>query len=907
MYRLIDFECENFIGIYNGLGRKKLQISFKEYKDKRVFIILGHNAKGKSTLLSILHPFSSTTDKRDKFIRENKEGYKQLIYERQDGDDQIRIRHVYIPNGKDGHRTRSFIHKVVDGKEIDLNPNGNVSSFHIAVEREFGVTEDFMRLSAQNEDMISLVRMTGANRKDHIYNFIPKADDTTVYQKIVGKKYRDVKVFLSSLVDKLGKMEDEIVIKERLEDIEVRTNELVTRRDRGIGKLNKYEAEIKTLDPSEKLTERYRHIRSELKDLNEKQEKLQSKIQRLIGDTDKPASITEVDKELSELVIKRASLREKIVGLSSTLIARRETKSRLYDSIEEKESLVRQLSGSKSKSDLSDLLEEYKDRLVKFDKRIKTLNTSLQADDLIRGIDIISHLRDFMTDIHNASENHNTIEEACIYAFSNKFEAEYAETAKTLETIKEKINGLNTNIASLNGYEYLKDTLDKRPKDCVIDSCSFLQDYHKWIAIEKEIDNLQEKLVDLSKTYKSLLIRMEKLTEIHKLKMKIETMITFYKSNLSLISKLPFNDRYDTVEKLLNRLIERDMLKGVENNFYELIEILQDKKEFDEIRSVKIPLLMNELKGLQDNDGVVNTLKTEISKLEKAYENEVSTIQKEDALLESLEDELELISSRETLVIELKERLNSSEQNKTEIIRLSNEFDSVKGTSERIEELHAKIEERRQKLKVVEAKLRPLTQERDHYKHQEMKIKEYKTEKEILEENLNLLSIIRDALSTNKGIPVSILNMYVDEIRQSANTLLSETFDGQLYLHKFLINEKEFTIPYQHNGEISDDISRASSSERSFISTCLSMAIIEQIISAYGILNLDEVDAAMSNSNKMIYCHILMKQARRIGINQIYIITHSYEFYEAYQDSIAYILFPGHELNEKGKDCIKVY
>jgi len=85
------------------------------------------------------------------------------------------------------------------------------------------------------------------------------------------------------------------------------------------------------------------------------------------------------------------------------------------------------------------------------------------------------------------------------------------------------------------------------------------------------------------------------------------------------------------------------------------------------------------------------------------------------------------------------------------------------------------------------------------------------------------------------------------------------------------------------------------------------MAIVEQVLSNYGVLSLDEVDAGFNYQNKLIYCNILMKQLKRIGINQVFMITHSPEFYESYSHNLCYILFPDHNLNLKNKDHIRIY
>jgi DNA repair exonuclease SbcCD ATPase subunit len=299
---------------------------------------------------------------------------------------------------------------------------------------------------------------------------------------------------------------------------------------------------------------------------------------------------------------------------------------------------------------------------------------------------------------------------------------------------------------------------------------------------------------------------------------------------------------------------------------------------------------------------MVDSIKSDLKKLTEKYESLMEEIKVEDKQLEEMEELFEVLEEKEKVLTDAREMFTKLQEGKDEIIKLSDRFDKIKSDINRINELHEKIDERKQKLKIIEHKLKPLTQERDKYKYQEIKIKEFNMEKEVLEENLKVLSLIKKALSTNKGMAVSLLNMYVDEIRKTANVLLSETFDGTLHLHPFIIDENEFTIPFTHNGETGDDISDASTSERAFISTCLSMALIEQVIASYGILALDEVDGGFSEYNKSVYCNILMKQIKRIGITQVFMITHARQYYENYKDSVCFILFPGHGIDNFDPD-----
>jgi len=897
MYRLKYFEAQNFIGIYNGLGKKKISLDLEKFRDKSVFIILGANARGKSTLLSILHPFSGTTDKRDKFIREGKEGYKLLIYEDiYDESRQIKIKHVYIPNKSGSHSTKSYIFKIEHGVEKDLNPNGNVSSFLTVIDQEFGIDEDFLRISTQNEDMVGLVKMTGANRKNHIYKFIPKADDTTIYQKIIDKKYRDVKSLLTSITDKLGKMDDEVTVKEKLAEIESFTNELVEKRDKTIGKINKYQAELDSIDPNGKLESEYKEIKSNLKELEKLQEKILSKLQD-IRDTFNIESLSECDKKLNEVKSLKNEIWGKLVDFRSRLNSKKYMKSTLYDQISEKETFLNQISGEYSKSDLVQLLKEYEEVIENFDSRTKKLNSSLTAEDLKQGINIIENLREFMLDIYNNCDSPLVLKEAINYIFTNKLEEKYLETKEKHDRIKQKVDSLTSNITKLSAYEYLKESVSKRPKDCTIDTCEFLLDYHKWIQIDAKIKQFEKELGEIDSEYKDLVDKVERYAEIITVKSKIENLINIYRSNYYLISKLPFNDSFSTEEKILKILEKYKSIEPVENNYYDLIEILQDKAEYNEIKNIKIPKIKMEIEKFDSNKNMIDTIKSDLKKLNEKYEELMNEIKEDDKQLEELEEMYESLENKEEELTNARELFVKLQEGKDQIIKLSDRFDVIKNNIERIEELNGKLEEKKQKLKIIESKLKPLTAERDKYKYQEIKIKEFNMEKEKLEENLKILSLIKKALSTNKGIAVSLLNMYVDDIRRTANVLLSETFDGTLHLHPFIINEEEFTIPFSHNGEIGKDISDASTSERAFISTCLSMALIEQVIASYGILALDEVDAGFSEYNKSVYCNILMKQIKRIGITQVFMITHARQYYENYKDSVCFILFPEHGID----------
>ena len=77
-------------------------------------------------------------------------------------------------------------------------------------------------------------------------------------------------------------------------------------------------------------------------------------------------------------------------------------------------------------------------------------------------------------------------------------------------------------------------------------------------------------------------------------------------------------------------------------------------------------------------------------------------------------------------------------------------------------------------------------------------------------------------------------------------------------------------------------------------------------MSVYTICILDGIEGGFSDINKHKFIDILGSQIKRVGISQIFMITHNYNFYEGFD--LGYIMFPGSSLTKyKESDVIKVY
>lgn len=906
--KITKIYLKNFIGIYNGLGKKELTIELDKLLDKDIIIILGENGTGKSTLSSVLHPLPGTTDKRNKFIREGKEGVKIVEYERSDGV-TYKCKVVYSPS-KTGHNSKGFIIKTNSvGDDVELNPNGNISSYKEILFEELGVSDAILKLANQNDVCKGHVDMTSTERKINMSSFLPE-DIYSHYYAVVDKIYKEMKTRINVLVEALGKMNDEEVLKIELEKVTNQINELVEKRDKTIGKIKEFETRIDIIEKDEDLEKKENKLRKEIKGFDKELEKIRNTmadiyheyLSAILEPDDNSKKITKLIEEFKKQINNDQMTISILANTIDSLKTRRNT---LLEDIETKKNILKDVSSNKSLNELKDLLNDYKKEFKKLDSLLSKLNTSLSKDDFMVGYEIISNIR---SNIDNIRENDFDIVKKAVSSWDkrDKINSELNELYEKRDKLRNAKNLITSQISSLNENSNLKDVLDKRPSNCSIDDCPFIQNAQKWTLIEEKINEFSQKLDEID----------NKLNKINEEILSIESMVVVFnlmnngwnyiKSNLLIINKLPYHEKYNSIDEYMKCIMSPNRLDDVDN-FDEFIEILEYRERHRDLEYKKIPSIETEIKILETQGKLIGNTKYELEKLNLEYDKIIADIDVTNDDLNQLSDQLEF---RENLVKYL-EKFYEKKINYDELYKnmetSCNDLKKLEESLDEIQKYKDKLKEKKSKLKEIDNELNPLTRKRELYKTEQLKILDHRQELASIEEDMYKCEIVRDALSIKgDGIPVDALEYFMDTVRQNANTLLSSTFDGSLYLEEFEINSKDFIIPYKKNGDRGMDVSFASSSERSFISLCLTLAIIEEIVSTYGIIILDEIDRGFSDNNKYKFINILGTQIRRVGISQTFMITHNREYYDGY--NLGYILFPGHSLtNVKDKDCIKVY
>lgn len=906
--KITKIVLKNFIGIRNGLGKTELNLDISKLGDKNIICILGDNGTGKSTLSSVLHPLPGTTDKRNKFIIEDKEGLKKIYYDRSDGC-KYECKLVYSPS-KTGHTTKGFIKKISkDGESVELNPNGNISSYKDIIFDELGVSDAILKLANQNDVCKGHVDMTSTERKVNMSTFLPE-DIYSHHFAVVDKIYKEMKTRINVLVDAIGKMHDDETIKTNLEKITNDINTLVAKRDKCVGKIKEFETRIDIITKDNVLSRENELIR-DIKSDNKSIEKLAEKIKSLYTSSgisayiDPDLPLSKIPKKIDDVKKIKQDKEITLSIITNTITELKNTRNSISDDIDSRELILKDIMTDLSLGELTKILDEYTERFKYLDSVISKLDTNIRKEDFMIGYDIVSNIR---SSIETICDHSNYAVEDLITndpTFSTGRSKLEELQLKRSDLIHDKEELLQS-ISDLNKNAELKEILNKRPAACKIDDCPFIKNAQRWVLIEKEIIKYNDSVSKIDSELNSVSKEIEFLAEQAEIYSEISQLWKYIETNLPTINKLPYSDKYSTYEALIKSIKKRGSNLSDCDNFDKFIEILEYQDEYNELKYRKIPNIENEIKILKTQGKIITTSKEELKSLKERF----SDIEKQIDSNIIKQSEFKSSISELELIIESMDKFYDKKSEYGEVYDdMILKVDELKSIKSKIDELHTyeeKLKEKKQRLKDIDIALNPLTRERELYKMEQLKIADHKQELAAIEQDMFKCEIVRSSLSIkDDGIPVGALEYFMDAVRTNANALLSGAFNGSLYLEEFIINSKDFIIPYKKNGDSGMDVSFASSSERSFISLCLTLAIMEEIVSSYGIAILDEIDRGFSDSNKYKFIEILGSQIKRVGITQVFMVTHNSSFYEGY--NIGYILFPGSTITKiDDDDCIRV-
>lgn len=868
---------KNYIGIYNGLGREEITIDFSKSKHK-IILIKGDNGSGKTTIDNAASPLP---DDNSSFIPE-KPAEKELII----SNNNIRYHILFIHDvkaDKSRDTTKAYIDKIfMDGREVSLNPNGNVTSFKDVIYNEFNLDPNFIALSKIGGDNRGLADKSPAERKKFVTSIIETLEVYNNIHKTLSKRSSIFKSMINNITTKLDSIGDENKVKSVLSSLESRINGLVETKNKYIEQIASNKSMIQLIDPNSTIQDTYEKIYQSIKESNDEKENIILKINNEIRKT-KISNISEenIMDLYNQVTDKINTISTDIQIIESTitnlLVLRENDNSNLQTKIEK-------LNSIKNKEDFDNLeksLNDCKANIAKYEGLFSEYNIknafNITKDEYITGLNILRDIKNSI-DVLKSHSYFEIIQDSINSILENR------DLLSELSVIEDAINGLNENIQNDN-IEYtsyanlysIASRLDQRPDDCKIDSCPFIKDainannqspYTHMIELKASID-------DNNIILENMINKKEKLINIIEAVNNIKIIFRSIDNYSSILNKLPNGDIFTNKHLLLKRIQNNDSFEDIED----LYKFIEYSNIFDLYKDEKNKLIQLNAKYsiYESKNSIIDEIMKDIDSINKNLNKIIKNIDDNQSLLKDNKVQLSKFKDLEmqlNAIISLYNQKGKIEKNIEELgiqfSNIRNDMSKIKGNIDNVNRLMELINN-------INSELNPIMEDRDQIKHNLILLNDYKVELDEYTKKYDKVETIKYYSSPSTGIQTVFMDLYMNKIISLANELLSYLFNGKFVLERFIINEKEFKIPCKGDGLRNDDISSMSTSEICLISMVLSFAILIQSSTKYNILRLDEIDGGLSTSNRIQFLYVLDKLIEMLNVEQCIIISHNSE------------------------------
>lgn len=827
--RITYLKLENVAGLYVGTGRKVIEIDFVGSQNT-IVSIQGNNGAGKSVLISALTPFAYTTslDERStlNFILNGKSGYKEIHYDTNEG--LVVIKHYYTPS-KSGetHSVKSYF--MLNGEE--LNENGNVTSFNALVEAHLGITQEMMRLIRLGTNVNSFVTLNPAKRKEYIGKLIDEIDMYLKIYKAVGEDIRVAKAMLAANITAIYNchITDVEVEEAKLKQYEKDAKRDEKERDVLISKISKLESMMQENDIDD-LRKKFQEASGALRELDKLHDEIHD------------AHLDGISVE--KLIAKRTDLSNKRIDVQSKINSYRISVDQALKTIERLEVAVKKVVSNNDMSGLMNAISAVRNAINSTSSVVREFHPGDVTSDQV--YQLIAKLQSF-----------NQIAQT-IYSFGKKPIEIYLRLKKEKRSVdtflkeqqKKIVNQINTDdLRILLNTMFDTDVIITPNCDTEYEGCPYYRFAETITAIH---DQLQEETLD-----------GETLRYIQAISRNIDMML----NDLDIMRgiQIPAGLKEGLKE---DHILDRMAIKLPFFDTTNLNEYLSLLREYEIYRQNCARLEQYEQQlTLYKQSGV--DLQMEQIKEQRVtiefYQKNVATLEGE---IKNIVDQLATIDRQIALVSRYQEQLKTKKILESSMASTSKLLQPLESAADELKDL-------RWSWKQINL---AIDMNRNRHRELDIKLREYR---KLVQENKDLsakisdLTIIRETVSTRKGIPVVYMRKYLGRIQKVANKLLSMIYEGSLYLDDFRVTPDTFEIPYIKNGSRIPDVKYSSQSENALMTMALSFALMNRATGQYNVLLLDEVDAGLDDENRAAFLKMLDAQMAELKAEQAFMISHN--------------------------------
>ena len=878
--RILYAKLVGYVGIYNGLGKTELEIDFTRGKN-HICVISGANGCGKSTLLNALNILP---DENYNFVPSmNASKHLRII-------DCDVVYDINILHPIDGKNNRATTKAYIQKNGVELNENGNVSSYKDIIFNQFDLDNNYITLSHLSGDDRGLADKKPAERKKFIASISSSLDVYNEIHKNLNKKANVYKSYLNNLSGKIKMIGEESNLRSSLISLNNRQKRITDEIEKLKTEIIENNTVIAMNDPNGQLQEKYNSVESSLKELEDKSNKVFTFLRNFY----------EFNFEIDKLDLEKSKIEAEILEVTKQLELHKQTQQQqntdimiltndiqsINDNISKNDIKINKLN-SEINPELDNQIEIYKNNIEEINKEFQQLkigdienissgeiNQAIRVlVDFIKGIDVLYEIID-STSIGRLIEIYKS--EYTVNDLINRNNIE-------LENIKEKRNESVNKLLVLNNDLEVLNELDNRPKNCKVDGCYFIQKpmellkkYGSKKSLINSINKHNKLISDIDEIIRNLNETNENYRHLASGEPILDRLRTLLESNQTIFSKIG----------IIRRLIDfNDVLGLISNgnlfNEYRNINLLQNaSNDIIQYKSIYKTYnnLLSEQKVNQNNIKALNELQKEIEELNNDLNGKIekrTKIVKEleflSSIIENLTQKLDSLNKLISYYNDWCDLDNKYQMTKKEFEDLQKQF---KGSAVILQQ----ISESKNKIINLQSELDPINDQKKTVDSQLLLLDSYKKEYGEYSEKYEVINTLKKYSSpTAGGIQTLFMSMYMSQTLELANQLLGMIFQGQYRLLDYVINENEFRMPFIGNGLAVDDISSGSTSQVCIMGMIINLTLLNQASTKYNITRLDEIDGGLDPNNRYMFVDILQKIIQILNIEQLFIISHSAE------------------------------
>lgn len=878
---------DNYIGIFNGTGKRHIEFDFTQCKN--VIAIRGFNGSGKSTLMRTLNPFPDSNE----MLIPGLEAHKRIIYLK----NEFRyIIDIIYPLKNNGERATSKVSILKlnwsTGEQWAINPNGNVSEAKELIMNEFELDNNYITLSQLSSEDRGLADKRPAERKKFVNDIL---SDLTAYNsmyKILTKKSSTLKALTSSInmkIDRilngrsLNNLKDELaMIEKKLKSEELEREEILQEigaldflivnkkkdleeYDNNIIKQSALNKVIETIS-SDIVTIRGNYFYSTQGD----------KIVDDLGDPyENPNLIDSINAIKRNIITEKISYQAKFKNDFNESEKLGNINSEIKDQIDKIRMQLSILTDNNTQ-DPEEFIKSFKENLDSRNQILNEINKRnasklFESNITIEKLDMMKAQLDYIMNRINTN--------LPIYDTPDGYSVKIDKVSSKIRNSEIARDEIVKKLLQMNGIS--EDLINSKvPKGCKIKDCPMRlaiekaeKDNHQIQELKKDLDacdntikESKQYMEDLSIRYRESLSRSELLTHYNSFSDIILALLNFdtnTKSSFdSITSKVWENpDLYNqTVSTLIDKYIDifnmKAQYEALQTTYINTVDLY-----------TKIINKVDQIKELKENESaLVREYKKnniELVKLEsscKEYNGYIADINTELDILDrllplatALKEKHESLAQVTEIINKAKENIDSVKDNMNHRAKLIAESNSF---ADSIEKLRICYNNTNQDFRMAAEYINELTQYNNTYQK---------------------IETVKKYTSPTTGIQTLFMEAYMNNVLIVANQLLQLMFNGQFILQPFVINESEFRIPCAGNGYLNDDISSMSTSQICIISMIISFAMLYNSSSCYNILKLDEIDGGLDTNNRLHFISMLNQVMAIMKCEQCFIISHNAE------------------------------